>query len=119
MTFEMALKFILTIFGSMGFWEFFKFLIVSKKKKKSAEQEALLSLLQIQLYPRVEEIYFRGVVGYDEALNLEQLYNSYRRLGGNSTIKSRYELIEKFERVKDEELEAYASGIVRKDLLNR
>jgi len=40
---------------------------------------------------------------------------SARRLGGNSTIKSRYELIEKFERVKDEELEAYASGIVRKD----
>ena len=119
MTFEMALKFILTIFGSMGFWEFFKFLIVSKKKKKSAEQEALLSLLQIHLYPRVEEIYFRGVVGYKEALNLEQLYNSYRRLGGNSTIKSRYELIEKFERVKDEELEAYSSGIVRKDLLNR
>ena len=115
MTLSATLTLLVAIFGSLGFWEFLKFIIQNRRKKKSAEQEALLSLLHIQLYPRVEEIYFRGVVGYNEALNLEQLYNSYRRLGGNSTIKSRYELIEKFERVKDEELEAYASGIVRKD----
>lgn len=111
MTFEMALKFILTIFGSMGFWELLKWLIANKKKKKTAEHEALLTLLQIQLYPIVEKIYFRGVIGYDEALNLEQLYNSYRRLGGNSTIKSRYELIAKFERVKDEELKIHDTGV--------
>lgn len=110
---------LIAVFGSTGLWEFLKWLIANKRKKKTAEQEALLTLLQIQLYPIVEKIYFRGVIGYDEALNLEQLYNSYRRLDGNSTIKSRYELIAKFERVKDEELEAYDSGIVRKDLLNR
>ena len=111
MTFDMALKFILTIFGSMGFWEFFKFLIVSKKKKKSAEQEALLALLQAQLYPMLKKIYFRGVIGYEEATNIDQLYRPYRRLNGNSVIKSRYEQVAKFERVKDEELKIYDTGV--------
>lgn len=111
MTFTATLTLLAAVFGSTGIWEFFKWLIANKRKKNTAEQEALLTLLQIQLYPIVEKIYFRGVIGYDEALNLEQLYNSYRRLGGNSTIKSRYELIAKFDRVKDEELKIYDTGV--------
>ena len=111
MTLEAIIKLALAIFGSLGFWEFLKFLIQSKRKKKSAEQEALLALLQAHLYPMLEKIYFRGVIGYDEATNIDQLYSPYRRLGGNSVVKSRYELVAKLERVKDEELKIYDTGV--------
>lgn len=115
MTTPGILTLILALFGATGFWELLKFLIASGRKKKTKEQKALLALLQLQLYPAVEKVYFRGVVGYDEYSNLEMIYNSYRDFGGNSTIKSRFELIQNFKRVKDEELETYDNGIVRQD----
>ena len=112
MTIETLLKFILTMFGSLGFWEFLKYMISSRKKKKSAEAEGILALLHNELYPLVEKIYFRGKVGYDEFDNLTHLYDPYIRLGGNGTMERRYEEIDKFERIKDEEIEAYDNHVV-------
>lgn len=105
MTFEIALKFILTMFGSLGFWEFLKHLITSRRRKKTAEQEALLSISQYLLYPKLEEIYFRGRVGYDEMEMVTALYKAYQRLGGNGTTERRYRQVDALPRIKDEEIE--------------
>ena len=95
----------MTIFGSLGFWELLKYMISSRKTKKSAEAEALLSISQYLLYPALERIYFRGKVGYDEYEMIASLYGAYIRLGGNGTIKRRFDQIDALPRVKDEEIE--------------
>lgn len=105
MTVDIVIKLIVTIFGSLGFWEFLKYLISSRKKKKSAEAEALLSISQYLLYPTLERIYFRGRVGYDEYEMIASLYGAYKRLGGNGTIARRFTAVEKLPKVKDEEIE--------------
>lgn len=105
MTFETILKLILTMFGSLGFWEFLKHMISSRRRKKTAEQEALLSISQYLLYPKLEEIYFRGRVGYDEMEMVTALFNAYRRLGGNGTTERRYKQVDALPRVKDEYIE--------------
>ena len=105
MTAENVITLIITISGSLGFWEFLKYIIGSRKKKKTAEAEALLSIAQYLLYPELERIYFRKVVGYDEMDMVSSLYNAYKRLGGNGTIERRYNEIADLPRIKDEELE--------------
>lgn len=117
MTFELIFKLMATIFGSLGFWELIKYIISSRRNKKTAEAEALLSIAQYLLYPQLERIYFRGVVGYDEYEMIASLYSAYKRLGGNGTIARRFETLQTMEKVKDEELDAYDRGIVRKDLI--
>lgn len=105
MTFDVIIKLILTMFGSLGFWEFLKHIIMTRRKKKTAEQEALLSISQYLLYPKLEEIYFRGKVGYDEMEMVTSLFKAYRRLGGNGTTERRYEQVDALPRVKDDEIE--------------
>ena len=105
MTVEMIFKVTLTIFGSLGFWELIKYIISSRRTKRTAEAEALLSMLHYLLYPALEKIYFRGVVGYDEFDMVASLYNSYRRLGGNGTTERRFQQVDALPRVKDEEIE--------------
>lgn len=116
---ETALRLIITIFGSLGFWEFIKYLISTRKKKRSAEAEGILALLHNELYPAIEKVHFRGVVGYDELENIDHLYKPYIKLGGNGTLQRRYETIQSYERVHDDELEAYDKGLVRKDLVTK
>ena len=105
MTVEIIAKVILTIFGSLGFWELIKYIISSRRTKKTAEAEALLSMLHYLLYPALERIYFRGCVGYDEFDMIAALYNSYRRLGGNGTTERRFQQVDNLPRVKDDEIE--------------
>ena len=104
MTPETIITLVITISGSLGFWEFLKYLISTRRKKQSAEQEALLSISQYLLYPELERIFFRGYVGYDEFEMVASLYNAYTRLGGNGTIKRRFEQVDALPRVKDDEL---------------
>lgn len=105
MTFEAIIKLVSVIFGSLGFWELIKYLISSRKKKRTAEQEALLSISQYLLYPELEKIYFRGKVGYDEFEMVASLYNAYKRLGGNGTVERRFNSVDALPRVKDEIIE--------------
>lgn len=105
MTIETVIKLIITIFGSLGFWEFLKYLISSRKSKKTAEAEALLSISQYLLYPELEQIYFRGCVGYDEFEMIASLYNAYKRLGGNGSVERRFNQVDALPRVRDEEIE--------------
>lgn len=112
MTISLLLKFVVTMFGSLGFWELLKYLISSRKTKKTAEAEGILALLHNELYPVIEKVYFRGKVGYEEFDNLTHLYEPYIKLGGNSTLKRRYEDIAKFERIKDSEIDLYDNHMV-------
>lgn len=110
MTPETIITLVITISGSLGFWEFLKYLISNRRKKKTAEQEALLSISQYLLYPELEKIYFRGVVGYDEFDMIASLFNAYKRLGGNGTTKRRFAQVDELPRVHDDELENYDKG---------
>lgn len=105
MTAETVITLIITISGSLGFWEFLKFIVNNSRNKKTAEQEALISILHHLLYPELESIYFRGRVGYDEFDMVASLYNAYRRLGGNGTIERRFQQVDALPRVKDEKIE--------------
>lgn len=102
---EMTIKLITIIFSGLGFWEFLKYIIQSRKKKKSAEAGALLSILHYLLYPELERIYFRGCVGYEEFDMVAALYSAYTSLGGNGTIERRFDQVNALPRVKDEEIE--------------
>ena len=105
MTIETIIKLVLTMFGSLGFWEFIKYIFSVRKKKQTAEEEALLSISHYLLYPELERVFFRGFVGYDEFDMLASLYSAYKRLGGNGTIERRFEQVDALPRVKDEDIE--------------
>lgn len=92
---------LLTIFGCVGFWEVVRYLLESRHDKHSALEEATLALIHETLYPLLEEAVLRGSVGIEEFDRIDNLYKPYSRLGGNGTIKRRYELVAEMPRVDD------------------
>lgn len=92
---------IIAIFGCLGFWELVRYLIESRRKKKSALEQATLALLHETIYPLLEEAVLRGNVGIEEFDRIDNLYQPYTRLGGNGTVRRRYELVVNLPRTDD------------------
>lgn len=97
----MTREIILAIFGSMGMWELLRFLIESRTQKKSTQEEAILALIHETLYPLLDEAVLRGSVGIEEFDRIDNLYSPYHRLGGNGTIKRRYDIVSELPRTDD------------------
>ena len=95
---------VLAIFGCTGFWELVKYIIQVRSTKRSASDEALLAILHEMIYPMLEIVVTRPgeVVGYNEMDRIRQLYEPYKRLGGNGTVEARYEIAETYKRIPDE-----------------
>lgn len=97
----MQTQVIITVLGCMGFWELLRYLLESRRKKKTALEEATLALLHETLYPLLEKAVLRGSVGIEEFDRIDNLYRPYERLGGNGTIKRRYDIVSDLPRTDD------------------
>lgn len=97
----MQTQVIVTILGCMGFWELLRYILESRRKKKTALEEATLALIHETLYPLLEEAVLRGYVGIEEFDRIDNLYRPYERLGGNGTTKRRYDIVQDLPRTDD------------------
>lgn len=86
----MLAQIIIAIFASTGLWTLINNLIENRKKKRSAENEALLALLHDRIYFICEDYISKGKISIDEFENLEYLYKPYSKLGGNGTGEKLY-----------------------------
>lgn len=97
----MQTQVIITILGCMGFWELLRYILESRRKKKTALEEATLALIHETLYPLLEGAVLSGSVGIEEFDRIDNLYKPYERLGGNGTIKRRYDIVQDLPRTDD------------------
>ncbi len=74
---------IATVFASNGFWQFLQ----TKMQKKQPLEQAVLAILHDRLMHLLVCYLDAGEIETDELENLTKLYEAYRTLGGNGTIK--------------------------------
>ena len=97
----MQTQILLTILGCMGSWELLRYLLESRRKKRTALEEATLALIHETVYPLLEDAVLRGSVGIEEFDRIDSLYKPYARLGGNGTIERRYDIVKDLPRTDD------------------
>lgn len=94
---------IITILASSGFWSVALYLIQRRDRRKHADtldRQAIVALLHDRLYQMLTCILHelqeeaRSGIEEDEWRNITMLYDIYRKLGGNGTIKKLYERID-------------------------
>ena len=78
-----------------------KSLIKYNKERKSLK-DGIMWIQHDRLLTLCRHYLTEGEIGVEDLENLEGLYNSYKGLGGNGTIKKLYERIQNL-RIKDEE----------------
>lgn len=98
---------IAAIVGSTGAWQLLQYKLQTRDKKRTAVDEALLAVLHYILYLRLTQVLKRGCVGQTEYDTLSALYKPYQALGGNGSIRHRYEDMKKLPRVTDSEIEYF------------
>lgn len=76
---------ILAIFASTGFWQFLIAVWQERKRKSSAEREALKVLLHDRLFQGITYYLKLGCTDVDGFDNITHLYKAYHSLGGNGT----------------------------------
>ena len=98
------LTILIAVFGCTGFWSFVQWFAASRRKVRTASEEALLAILHDMIYPMLEHIVLRPGenVGYEEMDRVRRLYEPYQKLGGNGTVEARYRIAEGYHRVPDE-----------------
>lgn len=105
---------VVAILGSSWVGEVIKYRMIQRDKASEAEDENITLLkagqrtvLKYLLRPWMKEIITRksDAVGIEEFKELDRLYQAYTAAGGNGEVKRRYEIIDSYERVDDDELE--------------
>ena len=81
---------ILSVFGSVGFWQF----ISSRFDKKSNETELLIGLAHDRIYRLCEKYLDRGSITTGEYDNLMCIYRPYHKCGGNGTATKLIEQVD-------------------------
>lgn len=90
-----------TIFACTGFWELVRYLIATRRTKRTASDDADLAVIHELIYPKLEDCILRGNVGIEEFDRIDKLYKPYKELGGNGTVERRYLMVEKLPRFDD------------------
>ena len=80
---------ILALIGVLGGWIGAKF--KASKKEEINIKNGVLALLHDRLYQACSHYIEMNCITPAEMRNLEKMYNAYRALGGNGTIKEMYE----------------------------
>lgn len=84
---SMLLTILLSIIGSSGVWSVIQYMVQKRDTKESAETKAIKSLLHNSLYKRCREAIAKGYITPDEYTNIQEMYDPYKLLNGNGTIK--------------------------------
>ncbi len=95
------LELVIAVFACTGFWEFCRYLFESKRKKRTATEDGLLAVLHELIYPKLEDAILDGEVGIEEFDRIDNLAQPYFKLGGNGTVRRRYEMCIDLPRVDD------------------
>ena len=85
---------ILSVFGSVGFWNFINSRIEAKSTKNSAETELLIGLAHDRIYRLCEKYLDRGSITTGEYDNLMCIYRPYHKCGGNGTATKLIEQVD-------------------------
>ena len=89
---QMILTIVCSILGAGGFWSFLQ----NRHDKKDAKTRMILGLGHDRLLYLMTKYIERGWVSSDEYEDLiKYLYNPYREMGGNGTIKRLMEEVDK------------------------
>lgn len=96
-----ATQIIVTIVACTGFWEFVRWVFATIHIKQSAEDLALLAILHELVYPKLEDCIIRQSVGLEEFDRIDSLVQPYFALGGNGTVRRRYDMVLKLPRTDD------------------
>ena len=96
-----ATQIIVTIVACTGFWEFVRWVFATIHTKRSADDEALLAILHEMVYPKLEECIIRQQVGLEEFDRIDKLAQPYFALGGNGTVRRRYDMAHDLPRIDD------------------
>lgn len=100
--------------GSSWVGEIIKYRMIRRDKASEAEDETITMLkagqrttLKYLLRPWLKAIIARknDVVGIEEFGELDRLYQAYVAAGGNGEVQRRYEIVNSYERIDDDELE--------------
>lgn len=92
MNWEMIGAIIVAIFASSGFWAF----ITSKRDNKDAKSRMILGLGHHQIKVLCEHYLSQGWISSDDYEDLvKYLYEPYRKMGGNGTVKKLMADVEK------------------------
>lgn len=98
---QITIEILISVFACTGFWEFLRYIVSSRKKKQSAEDRALLAILHELVYPKLEDCIIRQSVGLEEFDRIDNLVQPYFALGGNGTVRRRYDMVLKLPRTDD------------------
>lgn len=104
---------LIAIIGSSGLWHFLESRFERKDKtkdkkenEKTALENAVLAMLYDRLDPMLKAAIIRenDVVGVEEFARIDNLYKPYSELGGNGTLKRRYDIVNTYDRINDSEI---------------
>lgn len=93
-----VLGFVGIVFASNGFWQFLQ----SRFKKKDPVEKAVLAILHDRLMHLLVCHLEADFLTPEDLENLTELYESYKELGGNGTVKKLYDRVCKLEIRHDE-----------------
>lgn len=80
---------------------------------QQAQTDAILDMLRQQIIDMTDNILAKNEINKEQIYCLRKLYNSYEKLGGNSTVKERVELALKCRAVRGRfEPESEKGGIL-------
>ena len=86
MTTEIMITIVASVLASSGLWQF----ILYKSQRKSTQTQAILALLQNEIYSQAEKAIKAGSITTDDFDNLTCLYEPYEKMGGNGTGATLY-----------------------------
>lgn len=90
-----TLQLVLTVFGSVGFWNFITELIKHKNRKKSVEQRLLLGIAHDRIHYLCSQYKKRGCMDADEVDTLKSIAEPYLEMGGNGSGERLYKECQK------------------------
>lgn len=96
-----TVEIVIAVFACTGFWQFVQYLIDTHRTKRTATEEATVAILHELVYPKLEECILRGSVGLEEYDRIDYLVQPYLRLGGNGTVKRRFDMVTELPRIDD------------------
>lgn len=95
------LELVIAVFACTGFWEFARYVFDSKRKKRTANEQGTLAVLHELIYPKLEDAIIAGKIGIEEFDRIDNLAQPYFLLGGNGTVRRRYEMCKDLPRIDD------------------
>lgn len=98
---DRLIQIVIALFACTGFWELVKYLASTHHRRNTANEDGTLAVLHELIYPKLEKAILAGRVGIEEFDRIDNLAQPYFRLGGNGTVRRRYDMVNELPRYDD------------------